>query len=79
MSKSQHVSLLPNGTDQVLMIPHEFALPGTEVLLRKEGNRLIVEPIPSGSLLVLLTTLEDTVDDFPDVDAGLLPLDEIIF
>jgi antitoxin VapB len=79
MPKSHHVSLLPNGADQVLTIPHEFALSGTEVLLRKEGNRLIIEPIPSGSLLELLATLEDTADDFPNVDAGLLPLDEITF
>lgn len=27
-----HVSLLSDGQHQVLNIPHEFALPGTEVL-----------------------------------------------
>lgn len=79
MQNSRHVSLLTSGQDQVLTIPHELALSGTEVLLRKEGHRLIIELIPSNSLLSLLTTLQDITDDFPDMDKGLLPLDDIIF
>ncbi|NJL90073.1 MAG: AbrB/MazE/SpoVT family DNA-binding domain-containing protein [Coleofasciculaceae cyanobacterium SM2_1_6] len=77
MQNSYCVSLITNGQDQVLTIPHEFALSSTEVLLRKEGTRLIIEPIPSSSLLSLLSTLSDITDDFPDIDEGLLPLDEI--
>ena len=77
MQNSRHVSLLTNGQDQVLTIPHEFALSDTEVLLRKEGHRLIIEPIPSNSLLSLLTKLQDITDNFPDIDEGLLPLDDI--
>lgn len=77
MRNSCHVSLLTNGHDQVLTIPHEFALSGTEVLLRKEGHRLIIEPIPPGSLLSLLTTLQDITDNFPDMDEGLLSLNDI--
>ena len=77
MQDSCHIPLRNNGQEQVLTIPHEFALPGTEVLLRKEGHRLIIEPIPSGSLLSLLTTLQDITDNFPDIDEGLLSLDDI--
>jgi antitoxin VapB len=77
MKNPRHVSLLTSGQDQVLTIPHELALSGTEVLLRKEGHRLIIEPIPSSSLLSLLTTLQDITDNFPDIDEGLLPLDDI--
>ena len=77
MQNSRHVSLLISGQDQVLTIPHEFTLSGTEVLLRKEGHRLIIEPIPPSSLLSLLTTLQDITDNFPDIDEGLLPLDNI--
>jgi antitoxin VapB len=79
MQNSLHVSLLTSGQDQVLTIPHEFALSGTEVLLRKEGDRLIIEPVSSSSLLALLTTLQDITDNFSDVDKGLLPLDDIAF
>lgn len=57
MPNSCYVSLAPNGQDQILTIPHEFALSSTEVSLRKEGQRLIIEPIPPRSLLSLLMTL----------------------
>ncbi len=76
MQKSHH-TLLTNGHDQILTIPQEFALSSTEVSLRKEGHRLIIEPIPTGSLLSLLTTLQDITDHFPDIDEGLLPVDNI--
>ena len=77
MQNSHHVSLLTSGQDQVLTIPHELALSGTEVVLRKEGHRLIIEPIPANSLLSLLTTLPDITDNFPDIDDRLLALDDI--
>ena len=85
MSNSCYVSLLQNGQSQVLTIPSEFALPSTEVVLRKEGDtpaeslreRLIVEPIRRISLLSLLATLAAITENFPDVDEGLLPLDDI--
>jgi antitoxin VapB len=78
MPNSCHVYLLRDGQHQVLTIPDEFALSSTEVLLRKEGNRLIIEPISSSSLLSLLATLEDITENFPDIDEGLLPLDDIV-
>jgi antitoxin VapB len=77
MPNSCYISLLQNGLNQILTIPYEFALPGTEVLLRKEGDRLIIEPIRHTSLLSLLTTLEAITEHFPDIDEGLLPLDDI--
>ena len=77
MQNSRH-TLSTNGQDQVLTIPHEFALPTTEVSLRKEGQRLIIEPISPSSLLSLLKTLPDITDQFPDIDEGLLPLDDIM-
>jgi antitoxin VapB len=77
MPNSLHVSLSTNGQEQILTIPHEFALSGTEVLLRKEGHRLIVEPLPPSSLLSLLKDLQDITDNFPDTDETLLPLDDI--
>jgi antitoxin VapB len=77
MPNSCYISLLQNGLNQILTIPYEFALPGTEVLLRKEGDRLIIEPIRHTSLLSLLATLEAITEHFPDIDEGLLPLDDI--
>jgi antitoxin VapB len=78
MSNPNHVFLVASGQNQVLTIPSEFTLPSSEVLLRKEGNRLIIEPIQPGSLLALLSTLEDIADPFPNLDEGTLPLDDIV-
>jgi antitoxin VapB len=77
MKNFHYVSLSTNGQDQVLTIPPEFTLSGTEVLLRKEGQRLIIEPVPSSSLLALLATLPNITENFADTDEALLPLDDI--
>lgn len=70
--------LFRNGRNQAVRIPREFELPGDEVILYKDGERLIVEPVKKQThLLELLATLEPIEDVFPDVDAGLLPLDDI--
>ena len=39
----------------------------------------IIYPIRKKSLLETLSTLEPLDEDFPDVDEGLLPLDDIEF
>ena len=79
MQKIHTISLQQNGPNQVLTIPPEFALWGQEVTLCKEGLRLIVEPVTSGSLLSLLTRLEGISEDFPDIDERSFPLDDIEF
>lgn len=63
-----HVSLDSNGEDQILTIPREFAMSGTEVLLRKEGDRLIIDLVPVKSLLATLQSLQEISDPFPDVN-----------
>ena len=37
----------------------------------------IISPIKKKSLLEVFATLDDIDEDFPDIDEGLLPLDEI--
>ena len=37
--------LFRNGRNQAIRIPREFELPGTEALLRQEGDRLAIEPL----------------------------------
>ena len=80
MQPTHTISLSNQGNQQLLTIPHEFALDATEVLIHKEGDRLIIEPVRPNSLIALLMTLNDIEDDFPtDLDEGLLPLDDIVF
>ena len=70
--------LFRTGRSQAVRIPKEFELPGTEVLVRKEGECLILEPVRhKRGLLDLLASLEPTDETFPDVDSGLPPLDDV--
>ena len=45
----RHASLFRNGRNQAVRIPREFELEGNEVLVRKEGERLILTPIRTRS------------------------------
>ena len=77
MSTEHHVRLFRNGSNQAIRIPREFELDGEEAIMRKEGNRLIVEPLAKSGLLEVLSALEPVTDDFPDVDRRLSDLDEV--
>jgi len=68
MDTERIVRLFRNGRDQILRIPRDLELPGSEALLRKEGNRLIVEPMPQPSLLEVLSTWGPLEEEFPDVE-----------
>jgi len=74
----RHVRLFRNGRNQALRIPREFELEGEEAIIRKEGDRLIVEPIRKGRLLALLASLAPLDAPFPDVDDDLPPLDDVV-
>ena len=73
----RHVRLFRNGRNQALRIPREFELQGSEAIIRKEGDRLIVEPVRKGRLLALLATLEPLDEAFPDTNEDLAPLDDV--
>jgi antitoxin VapB len=73
----RHVRLFRNGRNQALRIPREFELQGDEAVLRKEGDRLIIEPVRKGRLLAVLASLEPLEETFPDVDGDLAPLDDV--
>ena len=77
MVMTRHVSLDLIGEEQILLIPREFAMSGTEVMLRKEGDRLIIDSVPMRSLLATLQSLQEISDPFPDIDADLMPVDDI--
>lgn len=87
---ARHVRLFRNGANQAVRIPKEFELPGTQALMHREGNRLILELVPDrpkkGTLAALVFALDEIAklgpcqDEFPDIgDEGLLPLDDIDF
>ena len=84
---TRHARLFRNGANQAVRIPKEFEFPPGEVTVKKIGNTLVLEPVAvqpvKGTLAALVAALESMKDwpvveePFPDVDEGLLPLDEI--
>ncbi len=77
MGPERHVRLFKNGRNQAVRIPREFELPGEDAIMRKDGDRLIIEPAPPQSLLALLATLKPLREDFPDISD--LPPDAVDF
>jgi len=64
----RHVKLFKNGRNQAVRIPREFELPGEDAIIRKEGQRLIIEPAPPRSLLAVLSQLQPLDEDFPPIE-----------
>ncbi|NCP83136.1 MAG: AbrB/MazE/SpoVT family DNA-binding domain-containing protein [Rhodoferax sp.] len=78
-SPARQVRLFRNGANQAVRIPKEFELPGKEALIHREGNKLIIEAVKATAttLAEAMKDWEDMNEPFPDVDEGLLPLDDI--
>jgi antitoxin VapB len=68
MHTERQIRLFKNGRNQALRIPRDFELPGNEAIIRKEGTRLIIEPVARPSLLTVLAGLKPIDEDFPPVD-----------
>jgi antitoxin VapB len=66
MTHERHVKLFRNGRNQAVRIPREFELPGEDAVMRKVGERLIIEPPPPRSLLATLKSLEEAFPPIPD-------------
>ena len=64
-SPERHVKVFKNGRNKAVRIPREFEFPGDEAIMRKEGDRLVIEPVPTKSLLALLAKLAPLREDFP--------------
>lgn len=68
MLPERHVKIFKNGRNQAVRIPRDFELPGEDAIMRKDGERLIIEPSPPKSLLKLLASLQPVDEDFPQID-----------
>jgi antitoxin VapB len=72
-TESRVVSLFCNGRNQSVRIPVEFELPGTKAIMRREGDRLVIEPMRKCGPAVLLASWEPLgpedqfleIEDFP--------------
>jgi antitoxin VapB len=67
MPTERSVRLFRNGRNQAVRIPRELELPGTEALIRKEGDTLILVPKRGHSLLQTLKSLKPLRESLPTV------------
>ena len=45
--------------------------------MRKERDRLLIEPVRTDGLLGLLGRLQPLEEELPDIDAAFVPLDDV--
>jgi antitoxin VapB len=69
--RERRVKFFKRGGNQAVRIPREFELPGEEAIMRKEGERLVIEPAPPRPLLALLASLAPLDEDFPPISDPL--------
>lgn len=79
MGIERHLKVFKNGRNRAVRIPVEFEFSGDEIIMRKEGDKITIEPVESGNgtFFQWLSKQEPIEDEFPDVDEGLLPLRDI--
>lgn len=69
MSQERLVKVFRNGRNRAVRIPREFDFPGDDVLMRKEGNTIVIEPVAKvSSLKEWLATLEPVGEEWPQID-----------
>jgi antitoxin VapB len=64
----RHAALFRNGRNQAVRIPRELEMEGSEVLIRKEGDSLILTPIRKHRLRDLLASWTPMDDALPEVE-----------
>ncbi|MFT9198579.1 antitoxin [Gluconobacter oxydans] len=73
-SQPREAKLFRNNRSQAIRIPVEFELPGDRVLIRRDGSKLIIEPIrkPTDIHELLAVWKNDSAfgsdDLLPDID-----------
>jgi antitoxin VapB len=68
MPDQRHVRLFRNGRNQAVRIPVEFELPGSEAIMHRDGDRLVIEPARKRGLVALLKTMKPLEENFPEID-----------
>jgi antitoxin VapB len=67
MPEQRYVTLFRSGRNQAVRIPMEFELPGDEVMMYRDGDRLVIEPVRKRGLIALLRTMRPINEDFPEI------------
>ena len=67
MSEQRRVRLFRDGRNQAVRIPAGFELPGDEAIMRRDGERLVIEPVRKRGLVALLRSMKPSAEEFPEI------------
>lgn len=68
MSEQKRTRLFRSGRNQAVCIAVELELPGDEVILHRDGDRLVIEPVRKRGLIALLKSMKPLDEEFPWID-----------
>jgi antitoxin VapB len=69
MELERHVRIFKNGRNRAVRIPVEFDFPGDEVIMRKEGDKITLEPVKrKQESLIEWLRRQDPIDEDFDFD-----------
>lgn len=77
-SDAREVRLFRNNRNQAVRIPVEFELPGNRATIRKDGERLIIEPVRKAGLLGLLAAWEPIEETLPEIEDAPAEAEDIL-
>ena len=58
----------PRAARQAVRIPVELEAPGDASIMRRDGDRLVIEPVRKRGLVALLKSMKPIEDSFPKID-----------
>ena len=67
-AQERHVKLFRNGRNQAVRIPIEFELAGSDAIMRREGESLVITPLRRHGLAALLDSWGPLPEEFPDLE-----------
>ena len=67
MLNQRRVRLFRDGRNQAVRIPLELELPGNEAIMRRDGDRLVIEPVRKRGLIALLKSMTPVDERFPEI------------
>ena len=74
----RRAKLFRNGRNQALRIPRDLEFPGDEVILHKEDDRLIIEPVARPlPLAEILAGLRPLTEDLPEASDPPAPPEDV--
>jgi antitoxin VapB len=68
MPEKRRVRLFRNGRNQAVRIPSELELPGKEAIMRRDRDRLVIEPVRKRGLVALLKAMRPVEEGFAEID-----------